>query len=257
MADLAEKLYSLMYDSIPEVDKVCIPLSGGFDSRVLAALYNQKFGQIDLSYTHCTQYNSATLKTAEQIARFLDIKEYHRIEVSEQEIENNHPELCQIMKPFRPAKGPLLSGLKKLNEKHDLSDYTFLVPWAVDVLLGAWTNPQMTLARWIQGNDEHTFVMKYYYYDEVKKGVYRNFACDIINPYWHERMIDFCLSLPTQLRLGQKLYRQMMKRYFPELARIPHDTMNVRPDAGQIEYGARRVWYAVWKLAKKNRLALR
>ena len=134
----------------------------------------------------------------------------------------------------------MYTGLRKLNEIVDTSDYTFIVGHGLDSLTGVGVNP-LTLFSY-KKKDVETSSKRHRYLWSTFPNTYGKFG-KWDSPLWSWDVEEFCLDLPLKYRFHQYLYRQMIKKYFPELARIPREGMDVGMDIGEIRYFYERTKY--------------
>lgn len=242
---MIDKMYLMFMDSIPDYEgKICVPLSGGLDSRVLAGLISKK-RKIDLSYC---QYeldypvrigrNIKSVGYARQIATTLNIP-FHSINVNDFTFDDM---LAVKGLPMEATllKSMMYTGLRKLNDIVNLKDYTIIVGHGLDTLTGVHVNP-LTLFNYEKFERKDHIKMSEYFL-KVFEGTYGDFAkwdC----PLWNGELSTFCINLPLKHRFHQRLYRQMIKKYLPELAKIPREGMDVRMDIGEIRYFYERFKY--------------
>lgn len=258
---LEEKLYNLLYDVIKQnVDKIkgkiCVPISGGLDSRVVAGFMQTLKQQIDLVVTFGTR-NDKHVEYAKRIARAAGYSgKIITASVTRQEIEQNN-QVVNAITGLGERATPGFVCLQKINNKIDLSEYTFLVPYGLDWLTGIKINP-LTVWRGAEyfRKQDHYFVNTYYQQICLNAfKVFHFFRAAAINPIWFsENLVEFCSRLQLKERFHQKLFRNMIKTYFPKLAAIPRTYMNCRMDCNEVTYFIYRALYYFKKKFNKNRI---
>ncbi len=70
---------------------------------------------------------------------------------------------------------------------------------------------------------------------------YRAFI-DVRLPFKDYELFDFLYSLPDDLRFNNRLYRSMLQRELPRLARIPYDQDRMLPTANNLHRQAHGIW---------------
>lgn len=247
MSSLVDELYNLFKTVITErtaniKTKICVPISGGLDSRLVAGFLADKIdlvlifgnpGAKHITYAHqiaqAVGYNNAILVTT---ARQIDI-------------EVAKPLVRMIKGIDESARTYVL--LANADRVIDLSQYTFVVPHMLDPYMGNNVN-LLTLFKQKQTKE---------YWNEYEvnisnKGVeiWKHFG-NYVNPIMDDRIKDFCSNLPLRYKFHQYLYRKMFKKYFPKLAAIKRDNMNVRMDCNELTYFvARTIRYIKKKLGR-------
>jgi asparagine synthetase B (glutamine-hydrolysing) len=66
-------------------------------------------------------------------------------------------------------------------------------------------------------------------------------SCRPVEPFADNDLVDFVLRLPKQALLDQLLYRRMVLRHLPGLARVPHAKTGAPVDASRLRYRSRRL----------------
>ena len=251
---LEAKLYKLLYEIIQQnVDqikgKICLPISGGLDSRVIAGFLQLLQRNIDLVIVYGNE-NDKHVSYAKRIARETGYKDkIIRVSITQEEIEKNS-DIVQSINGLSHMSTLNYCCLKKINQEVDLSEYTFLIPYALDWLTGIKINA-LTVWRGVKYfyQADHCFVNSYYP-DICLNGfkIYQLFGKDVINPlWWSSNLFEFCSRLPLKERFHQRLFRRMIKGYFPNLAAIPRAGMNCRMDCNELTYFIYRTGYWIKK----------
>jgi hypothetical protein len=258
---LEEKLYNLLYAIIKQnVDgikgKICVPISGGLDSRVVAGYMQILNRPIDLVIVLGNQHDKH-VSYAEQIAHTVGYSnKIITASATKQEIESNKS-VVQSINGLGEMSTLAFTCLQKINQQIGLSEYTFLVPYALDWFTGIKINALTVLrgAKYFYKKDYH-FVNSYYPKICVNGfKIFQFFGKDVINPiWWSQSLFEFCTMLPLKERFHQRLYRRMIKTYFPKLAVIPRSGMNCRMDCNEITYFIYRTLYFLKKIWNKNKV---
>jgi len=247
MSSLVDKLYNIfrevIFDRISKVKgKICVPISGGLDSRLIAGFLQDS---IDLVLIFGNP-GAKHIEYAHRIAQTVGYKKGIIVTtVTDDELEENK----EIVKKINGLEESTKSycHLKHANEIVDLSQYTFVVPHMLDPYMGGNVN---LLTLWRQKKTKEYW---FHYEKEISnKGalIYKHFG-GYINPIMDDRLKEFNDKLPLKYKFHQYLYRQMFKKYFPELAAIPRDNMNVRMDCNEVTYFiARLIRYIKKKIGK-------
>ena len=258
---LEEKLYNLLLDIIKQnVDKIkgkiCVPISGGLDSRVVAGYMQVLNRPIDLVVTFGNQHDKH-IGYAQRIARAAGYSDQIiTASVTKQEINDNHS-IVQSFSGLSEMATPGFVCLQKINNKIDLSDYNFIIPYGIDRLTGIKIN---ALTFWRGAKyfiEQDRYFVNSYYKQICLNGfkVFHYFGAKAINPIWYsESLFEFCTNLPLKERFHQRLFRQMIKTYFPELAAIPRTYMNCRMDCNEATYFIYRTLYYFRKMCHKNEI---
>jgi len=241
-----KNMYELFMDSIPDYKgKICVPISGGLDSRVLAGLISKK-RKIDLTY--CQYYikhpvklgtQIRNIKYARQIAQVLNIERFEPICVN-YEVDGDLEAIKGLSHEDQLKKSRMYTGLRILNERVNLKDYTIISGHGLDTITGIHVNP-LTLFSYKEKEFEDRLKMTDYYFAifDDTYGRFAKWSC----PLWNTEVNDWCFNLPYRYRFHQYLYRQMIKEYFPELAVIPREDMHVRMNIGELRYFYERTKY--------------
>ena len=247
---MVDKLYNLFEKSIPDyTGKICVPISGGLDSRVLAGLISKK-RKIDLSYCQYFSYRPRQtsykdVEYAAAIAKICGVERFIPILTN----GSSHKDLEAIEGlPLEEnlKKSMMYTGVRMLNNIVNLKDYTIVSGHMVDIFTGVGVTP-FTLFSYKKKDDEIAIKRDQYYgYGYGGKGIFQGTYGAFAKwdcPLWNQELIDFCLNLPIKYRFLQYLYRQMIQKYFPELAKIPRSGMNVSMDIGEVKYFIERIKY--------------
>ena len=185
------KLWNIFNDFEIKAGKICIGLSGGLDSRVLAGIISQR-REIDLGFCFYTDETRCNIEYVEALVSRLNFKRFEFIDIVEH------------------GKSNLSRAIKQLNHSYQLKDYTLVVAKHMDVITGLRKTKQSD---------------RQYYYDDmflVENGMgYANTFKDCITPLWNPRLVGYMQSLPRSQRLFQRAYRQMIREYLPELWEVP------------------------------------
>jgi len=247
MNSLVDELYNLFKTVITErtadiKTKICVPISGGLDSRLIAGFLRDKIdlviifgnpGAKHITYAHqiaqAVGYNKAILVTT----------------AHKEDIEKAKSRVNEINGlPEESTKTYV--HLQNANKIVDLSKYTFVIPHMLDPYMGGNVN-LFTLF-----NQQKSKVYWSNYEIISKQGtlIWQQFG-RYVNPIMDDRIKNFCSNLPLRYKFHQYLYRQMFKKYFPKLAAIKRDNMNVRMDCNELTYFiARTIRYFKKKMGR-------
>jgi hypothetical protein len=66
-------------------------------------------------------------------------------------------------------------------------------------------------------------------------------SCRPVEPFADNDLVDFVLRLPKEAMVGQRLYRRMVLRHLPELARVPYAKTGAPVDGSRVRYWSRRL----------------
>ena len=256
---MIDKLYELFEKSIPDYEgKICVPISGGLDSRVLAGLIAKKRKKvnqpIELSYCQFFIKHPVKLGTqikpvkyARQIADICGVERFEPICVNydtDEDLEAIKGLACED----QLKQSRMYTGVRILNEQVNLKDYTIISAHGPDSFTGIGVNP-FTLFTYKE-RDIKTSYKRVQYFNSIFPGTYGAFAkwdC----PVWGNELTEWCENLPLKYRFHQYLYRQMIKKYFPELAVIKREGMDVSMDIGEVRYFYERTKHWFNKKVKK------
>ena len=251
---MLETMWKLFNKAIPDYDgKICIPLSGGLDSRVIAGIIAQR-RKIDLSY--CQWFTGRPRQTtltdlgyAFQISKLCQVKGFEPVKV-DNPIQEDLDAVKGIPLEKNLLKSRMYTGLRILNERVDLSEYTIICGHGVDSFTGVHVNPEH-LFNYKKYDDDMERKMKVMF-ESIFPATYGKFAkwdC----PLWDRDLIDFCVGLPFKYRFHQYLYRQMIQKYLPELAQIKRSGIHVPMTIGETHYFAVRVKHWVMKQTLRSK----
>ena len=171
--------------------KLCIPITGGLDSRVLAGVVRQH-RDIDYSFYFLSEKTKMNIPHVKAIADKCRVKKFELIKLDN--VYNTDEAVDEVMKIFPKNKyifgchyyGGTITGMMKT---HKQERYYFL-------------NESLVEEEYI----------KSFWADKFK---------EIWRPWWNARLVGYMLSLPRRDRIFQRLYIKMIKKYLPDLANIP------------------------------------
>jgi Asparagine synthase/Glutamine amidotransferase domain len=66
-------------------------------------------------------------------------------------------------------------------------------------------------------------------------------SCRPVEPFADNDLVDFVLRLPKEAMVDQRLYRRMVLRHLPGLARVPYAKTGAPVDASRLRYWSRRL----------------
>jgi len=222
--------------------KICVPISGGLDSRLIAGFIREK---IDLVLIFGNP-GAKHIEYAHRIAQAVGYKKGIIVTtVTDEDVEKNR-DIVEKINGLPDESTKTYCHLSHANQIVPLSQFTFVVPHMLDPYMGGNVN-LLTLFK--QRKTKEYWLN---YEDISLKGslIYKHFG-RYLNPIMDARLLQFCERLPLRLKFHQYLYRQMFKKYFPELAEIKRDNMNVRMDCNELTYFiARTIRYVKKKMGK-------
>ena len=147
---------------------------------------------------------------------------------------------CNITDPqWRDSfvKSRMVTGLRRLEIAvgGSLKEYTFIGGHGLDVFMGGAVN----LFSILKGNylkADRYMVARMIEAKLNVKVLYEHFFKEAIFPFSNPDFVDWCMELPVMKRMNQKLYRDTMNLYFPEMASIPRDGVDVPPNCNEFKY---------------------
>jgi len=184
-------LWDLLNKQIdPKVDeKICIPITGGLDSRLIAGIIAQH-REIDYGYFFASKYTQSSIPHVEKLMELCRVKKYDIVNMGDItkdkaiDFHRTHamPDYVIYMNPCFSV----LTGLHRTRKK----DYKYLT----DSL------PNKRLVN--------------------SKDVYVGWK-EVYDPLSTFELACTCLSMSRRERLFQSLHRKMLIRYLPEIANVP------------------------------------
>jgi len=186
---IVDDLWKIFNDfKVPE-GKICVPLSGGLDSRVLAGIIS---GRRKIDYGFCwvtdkTSYNKAEVN---KLMRYLNYDNFDMIYLIKHEEQN------------------MIRAVEILPKRY--LDSTIIIAKHMDVVTG--------LCKTNKRN------RRYYYSDFkiVENGMgYADKFNYVSTPFWRPELVGYLHSLSYKQRFFQRAYRDMIKKYLPELWKVP------------------------------------
>lgn len=253
---IEDDLFQVIERAIPpSVDgKVCIPISGGLDSRVLAAMWkNYRQQPIDLSYCQFDfkhpivlgkQLESVTY--ARRIAELTHVKQFEAVCVIE-DTQADRDAVKHFELAPKLVKSKMYTGLRLLSERvPDLKEYVAIVGHGMDVWSGNSVHLGTLFKQSYKNIDRETVQLVMPINVTELGSLYRMFFKDVIFPFWNEKLINYCLDMKLKERFHQRAYRRMLDLYFPDVASIPREGLFVPPNCSEFRYGyaiMRRWWF--------------
>lgn len=225
--EYAFKLFTLLQDCVPKYDgKVCVPISGGLDSRVIAWLVsrNQK---IDLAYcVHQYRFKDRrAIGYAKRIANILGVKRFE-----------------QIIPPAKKGQHDTWVGNMMIRNLIDMSEYKIIIPMGLENMTGDLVNIKTIITGKYKKEEKR-------FWEVVRPECQKRLEeKGEINPLNNEPLMDFCKKLPLKYKIHQRLYRYMIKTYMPEVAYVPQE--GTHDPAGIM--GLFYLWYYYKRLIKKT-----
>lgn len=244
MTSKVETIYNLLRKSILErlpAGKICIPISTGLDSRVVAGIVRE-IREIDLMYHQFYGESTKDLRYIKQISELCNSR-LTITKIYKSDIIDDKDKISKLTYPEIIMESGNYTGLRLTQTltPYNLKNYTFLVPYGLDALTGIGVNP-LTLFNY-RDYDKYYMEKKHYVNETFLQDTWRHFGKGAINPIWDNQLIKFCLALPVRYRFHQYLYRKMIKKYFPDLAAIPREGMNCKIDCNELTYFYKRTIY--------------
>lgn len=178
--------------------KICVPITGGLDSRVLAGLLLKNNKRIDLSYIRFNDDNYCNVGYALYLGIAFHVKDFRTLFV-------NNKNVIEVM-------------LNDLSKQVNLKEYTLIQPLHMDFYTGLHYEPRKM------------FRIKKYereYWDTVPKKIaeykeiYERYFNRVISPFDTKETRKFFESIPGRYKIMQYAYRQMIRKYLHGLYDIP------------------------------------
>ena len=212
-----DEMWAILNDIEIPTGKLCIPITGGLDSRVLAGVVRQH-REIDYSYFYWSEGTRMNVPHVQAIADRCRVKKFELIKLDN--VYNTDDAVDEI---------------KRILPK---SDYIWGCNHHGDVMTG------MKKSR---SAERDYFLNELLVENENKRFLYTETFKSIWRPWWNSRITGFMLSLPRWDRIFQRLYVEMIKKYLPDLAKIPRCYESypgggkpTRFDKGLVHYTFRR-----------------
>ena len=132
---MIDQMYELFMDNLPNYKgRICVPLSGGLDSRVLAGLISRKrkidlaYCQYELPYPIKIEKGINHVRYARQIADVLGVRNFVAINVN-QYTQEDMDAVRGLPDEHILLKSKMYTGLRKLEEQIGIReyDYTFIL----------------------------------------------------------------------------------------------------------------------------------
>jgi asparagine synthase (glutamine-hydrolysing) len=64
----------------------------------------------------------------------------------------------------------------------------------------------------------------------------------VLDPFADNEFVDFILRVPLEMRVGQRIYKKMIVKHLPKVARIPYTASGLPLNAAGIKYRTYRLW---------------
>lgn len=205
-------MWQIYFDMIqPDKDDLIIcPITGGLDSRVVAAVLAQKQVQF-ISYYVYDETSKKNLPYIKKIAAQCNVKNLHFIHAVNGE---SNPQTV----------------VNYLSKTYNLKDYIKYIPLCNDMITGLGITKKRHRKYWSLKDIEIKEISKHY-----KK---------LVDCTCNQKWVGYCYSLPFTMRLFQRGYIKMINE-FTDLGDIPRCFENnqepVKIDRGTIYYVMKRV----------------
>jgi len=211
-----DQMWRILNDiEIPD-EKLCIPITGGLDSRVLAGVVSQ-YREIDYSYFFWSETTKESIPHVQKLVDKCRVKKFDLIKLDN--VYNTDEATQEIIKKLPESNkylygcnhhGDILSGIAKTRKRE----------------------------------------REYFLHDFIKENVYqrditRNKFIGIWKPWVNARTVGFMMSFTRKDRIFQRTYIEMINKYLPDLADIPRcfekgTGKPTRIDKGIVYYAYRR-----------------
>jgi tRNA(Ile)-lysidine synthase TilS/MesJ len=196
---IIDEMWEMHNDFVIPEGKIFVALSGGLDSRVLAGIISLR-RKIDLGM--CMYHNRSTgnLNYVEHLVQNLDYEKFEYIDIGE----------------LRKAIS-LDIAYNELGKGYNLNEYTCLVCRYGETLSGRLHTKARERQFWLRRIRRRKLLEN----DEsIPRVDYSRFK-DAIDPLYRKELIGYMFSLTRRQRFFQYAYMQMIKKYLPNLWKIP------------------------------------
>ncbi len=186
-----DEMWKIFNDIEIPTGKLCIPITGGLDSRVLAGVVRQH-RDIDYSFYFWSEKTRMNTEYVETIANRCRVKHLKLIKLDN--VYNTDDAVDEVINIFPKNEyifgchfyGGTITGMMKTDKQE--RDY--------------FLNESLAEEEYIQS----------FWADKFK---------EVWRPWWNARLVGYMLALPRRDRIFQRLYIEMIKKYLPDLASIP------------------------------------
>jgi len=193
---MIDKLYKMLCKSVPHYQgKICVPISRGLDSRVLAGIIGQR-RRIDLAYCQYHKgddWDDRHMGYANEIQKNCNVNLFLRIGTFPKDVERDEDIIQNIPYHEIQRKCGNFTGLRILNEEYPLKEHTIIGGHGLDVMTGVAVNPFTMFGKYKKFDDELPQKMAKNKY--ILREVYGYFFKDWDLPFWNDELYDLCLSL--------------------------------------------------------------
>ena len=255
--EYADEFLRIFEESIKKLrrnEQAAVAFSGGLDSSVLARVLknlNLNF-QVYVAGIKESKDISQAKKVAQELGINLSV-----IELSEREIEQAIPIVRDILQnlyektkqeALKPNPIPISFNLPLFFVAKYAKEKTIFVAQGPDEMLGGYTR-HLKL-----GKEESINEMKKNTGDFIQFGALQNIAIGeyfhkkVIMPYLEKELVNFCISLPYDLKINQGI-RKYILRKVSEKAGLSEETSFSNKRACQYGSG---IIYVMKRLAKKK-----
>ena len=205
--DLLYEKYKDVFKDVPK-GKLCVPLTGGLDSRVLAHF----LPHIDLSFYIYTQRTYKNLNIVQKLWDHFKVDKTYPIYITDS--FETAADALKLSGDVR--RWWLIAGLNKLSKKIDLTDYTICINEHSDFYTGLHLKLR------------HKSYENYYInnvipqHNKTFSDTFNNYFGNYWAPTIEGDFFIWCLNNLNYFdKFMQRTYRKMIKKYMPELYHIP------------------------------------
>ena len=212
-----DQMWEMLNDiQIPD-GKLCIPITGGLDSRVLAGIVRQ-YREIDYSYFYFSEATENSVPYVVALMNRCKVKKY---------------DLIKLDNSYRSddAKQEIVEKFPRLQ------DYIYGCNHHGDILTGMAKSYK---------RERNYFLHEYEKENQYQVDITENKFKEIWKPWVNPRTVGFLMSYHRKDRIFQRTYIKMINKYLPDLASIPRcfETKGnpVNIDRGIVYYILKRTW---------------
>ena len=189
-----DEMWELFNNFTVSDGKICVPLSGGLDSRVLAGIISKR-RPIDLGFHFYTDQGFYNHDVIHRLLEHLDYTNFECINIHTH-TKINFGEI-----------GDLNAAARTLFMFHDLKKYTVTMPIQMDILTGRDLTKRYNRKHFYEMINDRDMNLVYFGAKSY--------------PLWNPVLVAYLQSLSRYDRFFQRAYRKMIRKYLPELWEIP------------------------------------